>query len=133
MRPLVALVVFAALAPAAPVPKAIKKQNDADSLVGTWKPAEGRTEWFEFTADGKMKAWSTGTAQHAVPYKWTLDDTASPRRMTWTGSAQWECVYELNGDTLRISYVTAGQKIPTEVGPTKTGFYCDLRRDTSAK
>ncbi len=68
MRPLLTLALLVSMASAAPVPKVVKKQNDAELLVGTWKPAEGRTEWFEFTADGKMKAWNTGgSAANGVP------------------------------------------------------------------
>ncbi len=51
--------------------------------------------------------------------------------MTW-GDAntkpQWDCVYELNGDTLRISYNTAGKR-PAKIESVTGQHYCDLRRD----
>lgn len=138
MRPLLAIVFLAGLALAAPVPKELKKKSDVDLIVGTWKPAQGRTEWFEFTADGGMKAWNTGgSAANGAPYTWSLDPTATPKRMTWYSAGQtkpsWECVYELDGDTLRISYVSAGNKLPDQVNQGNGAHFCDLHRDTSNK
>ena len=144
MRPflfgLVTLLAVAALAPAAPVPKGVKKKvNDAERLVGTWKPVEGRTEWFEFTADGGMKAWTTGgSAKSGVPYTWTVAPDAEPKRMTWGDTSadrrpQWECVYELDGDRLRITYARAGGPPPGAVKAGDGLFYCDLVRDTPAR
>lgn len=139
MRPLLTLALLVGVAAAAPVPKELKKKGDVDLIVGTWKPAQGRTEWFEFTVDGGMKAWNTGgSAATGVPYTWSLDPTATPKRMTWCSAGQtkpsFECVYDLDGDTLRISYVSAGNKLPTEVAATGGHvFFCDLRRDTSSK
>lgn len=140
MRPLVALLLLVGLATAAPVPKVVKKKtDDAELLLGYWKPVGDRSEGFEFAADGVMKAYGSRDRQGGgVPYKWSIDPTASPKRMTWGGSTdgkpQWECVYELDGDKLRITYAIVGSPVPTEIGPhVKGGLFCDLIRDTPAK
>ena len=119
MRPLLAVALLVGFAPAAPVPKTLKKQDDKDAILGTWNPAPGRTEWFEFKADGNMKAWNTGvSAASGVPYKWSIDPTATPKRMTWysPGEAKpsWEGVYELDGDTLKVCS-GGGKARPTEL------------------
>lgn len=140
MRTLLAVALLVGLAPAAPVPKGLKKKvNDAEAIVGIWMHSSGtRDENFEFTPDGKMRAWmgNGGPGGTTFGYSWTLDPTATPKRMTWGGAndpkPQWECVYELDGDTLRICYIASGQPVPTAVArEMKGGFYCDLRRDTS--
>jgi uncharacterized protein (TIGR03067 family) len=139
MRPLVALLLLTGFAPAAPVPKAVKaKANDAELLLGYWKPVGDRAEGFEFAPDGVMKAHGSRERQgDGVPYKWSIDPTASPKRMSWGGSTdgkpQWECVYELDGDRLRLSYAPAGGAVPAVVGLGNGVFYCDLVRDTPAK
>lgn len=137
MRQLVLIALLAGWAVAAPVPKAVrKKTDDADLLVGTWKPVEGRNEWFEFTPDGKMKAWNTGgSAATGLTYTWTIDPTTDPKSMTLGNTVkqpQWDCIYQLDGDTLRFSYNIAGQR-PAKIEPAIGQHYCDLRRDTSAK
>src|SRR5207244_3337849 len=53
MRPLLAITLLATLAPAAPVPKALKKADDKSGIVGIWKPDKG-SEWFQFDAEGGM-------------------------------------------------------------------------------
>src|SRR5262249_20141614 len=111
MRPLFAVALLVGLAPAAPVPKDLKKkQDDKALLVGTWKPVGNRTEWFKFDEDGQMKVWNTGgSAQTGVPYTWGIDPDADPKQMTWGDTSpqrrpQWDCLYELDGDVLRIVY-----------------------------
>lgn len=65
MRPRVALLLLLAnLAPAAPVPKVVSKQtDDAELLLGYWKPVGDRSEGFEFAADGVMKAYGSRERQ----------------------------------------------------------------------
>jgi uncharacterized protein (TIGR03067 family) len=128
MRPLLALALLVSLASAAPVPKAVKKQNDAEQIVGSWKPVEGQTDWFEFTADGKMLTWDTGgSAGTGPPFTYTLDTTTDPKSMTWgdrNKTPLWDCVYELDGDTLRISYNRDGKR-PTKVEAARGQHFCD--------
>ncbi len=141
MRLLLALALFAGMTTAAPVPKAVKKKtDDATDLVGTWRAVPGaRDESFQFTADGKMAAWS-GKGGHggSFPYTWTIDPTTAPKTMNWGDAStpprpQFECVYELNGDTLRIAYSTVGKRPANPTAAANGNFICDLVRDTPAK
>jgi uncharacterized protein (TIGR03067 family) len=134
VRSLLAVALLVTLAPAAPVPKALKKTDDAVLIVGRWKPAvRGDTVMFDFSADGVVKLWHEG-GDRVVEYQWTLDTSAAPKRMRWAGVTApgvcWECVYELAGDSLKIAY--AGTP-PTKVAPDTAVVFWDQVRDTSAK
>lgn len=135
MRPLLAVVLLAGLTTAAPVPKAVKKKDDQESLVGRWKPSDGTKQWYEFKDDGTLKTWNEPNEAKAVPYNWSIDPTASPKRMTLyspgTTRPEWEVVYELDGDDLRMTYCHAG-RVPAGVGK-KHGIFNGQTRDTSAK
>ena len=120
MRPLLAVALLVGFAPAAPVPKGIKKKDDAAMLVGRWLAANGRGHSFVYNEDGTMKVWDgPNEPQGGANYKWSIDATATPKRMTWYGvgstAPQYECVYEMDGDELKITYESA-PKIPTGVG-----------------
>ena len=135
MRSLLAAVVLTTLAPAAPVPKAVKKVDDAGLLVGRWRPNDGSKQWYEFKADGTFKTWNEPSEDTAYHYKWSIDPTASPKRMTMSnagsGKAEWEAVYELDGDDLRITYSGVG-KVPAGIGK-EFGIFNGLTRDTTTK
>lgn len=114
VRPLLALVMLPLLAVAAPVPKSVKNKKDAASmLVGIWKPV-GKSEWFQFDADGGMKAWMTDSASTPALYTVTVepDPDGQPWRMTWTrkGRQQPTCdaVFIVDGDEMRLQYTSAG-------------------------
>lgn len=121
MRPLASLVLLAAFAAAAPVPKAVKKQADSTQVVGRWIADQQNTHSFHFKDDGTMKVWNGPVENNGGNYRWTLDDTVSPKRMTWYDTTstpprpQFECVYELDGDKLTITYESA-PNIPKGVG-----------------
>lgn len=136
MRPLLAIMFLVGVAVAAPVPKAVKKNQDAALIVGRWKPADGTENWYEFKDDGTMKVWGFGGEKQAVPYRWTLDPTASPKRMTWykanATTPTWECVYELDDNALRMTYCLA-PNVPTAIGPGKDLFVNGQARDTVGK
>jgi hypothetical protein len=111
MRPLLAVALLAALAPAAPVPKSLKKADDASRIVGTWKPTDKESAWFQFNDDRTLKTWhgAEGGAAHShMDWKWALDpDTShSPRKVRLTrvpdSENGYDCLYELDGDTLRL-------------------------------
>ncbi len=122
MRPLLAVALLAFVSPAAPVPKGMKaKKDDASQIVGLWlATTNANTHSFRYNDDGTMKVWNGPQGEAGgVPYKWTLDATASPKRMTWysVGSTtpSFECVYELDGDSLSITYESA-PTVPKGVG-----------------
>ena len=134
MRPLLAVALLAALAPAAPVPKALKKA-DSELLVGRWVPTGTSRSFFEFHADGTMRCWTEGNEKNAPAYTWVTNSEATPKRMTWSmnGKPKWEAVYELDGDSLKFLYAHHPAKLPSAVKPDPEGNFEQLTRDTSAK
>lgn len=144
MRPLFAVALLAAFAPAAPVPKALKKKDDKADIVGTWKvhtlTMNGRKTdisdvTFVFKADGTAKMFHSGEDNRP---NWivTLDPNASPPGMRWVNSGgrnNWDCVYELCGDTLKVGFISAGAKRPEQVEPGENLTLYEMTRDTSAK
>lgn len=109
MRPLLAIALLATLAPAAPVPKALKKADDKSGLVGTWKPDKG-SEWFQFDAEGGMKAWTTNNAGSPVPYTYAIEPNPDGQewRMIWTSKGQpkpsYQVAFVVDGDRLYMHY-----------------------------
>lgn len=135
MRFAAMLFLLAAPLSAAPVPKEMKAKRDADRLVGRWKPADGKNTWYEFRADGTMKTWNEPNEASAVPYRWTIDPTTTPKRMTWanggTGMVEWEAVYELDGNDLRMTYAHT-PKVPPGLGAA-FGIVNKQTRETPVK
>jgi hypothetical protein len=125
MRPLLALVLLGSLAVAAPVPKALKKQDTATLLVGTWKPDNGKgSEWFQFDGEGGMKAWTSGSVNSPALYTYTLDPDPDARewRMTWSSKGQpkpsYQVVYVIDGDRMYLTYTGVNSTPPTKPDPT---------------
>lgn len=120
MRTLLAVALFVGVASAAPVPKAVKQKDETALLVGRWKGADPTSHSFEYRADGTMKVWNGENDSGAAEYRWTLDPAASPKRMTWYDRngdpprPAFECVYELDGDELKISYESA-PRVPAAI------------------
>ncbi len=138
MRSLLSVVTFllAATVIAAPVPKAVKKTDDANRLIGTWKPAAGELVWHRFDADGTLTLWRAENPDATYGYSWKLDSTATPKRLVMKGvrnsDRTYECVYELSGDGLKY---TTGQTgvFPDTVAPGRGHVYYEMTRDTAAK
>ncbi len=122
---------------AAPVPKDFKKADDARLLVGTWKPAGTYSGWFQFAADGTLQTWSDQPRNVEQSWTWeVVDQKATPKRARITRKAggTFECVYELDGDTLKfalIFYPEKGLPAKVEVHPALQLF--ETTRDKSAK
>jgi uncharacterized protein (TIGR03067 family) len=131
MRHAVALLVLAAVAAAAPVPKALKaKRPDAEVFVGTWdtvvKELNGqpvpKTVW---TFDADLTMWSKSPGQEGKGVKWAvkIDPDATPKRIdidTFFG------VYEFDGGDVRLAYTLTGER-PTTFDP-KPGMYTVVLR-----
>lgn len=121
MRHLLSAVLLVGFVTAAPVPKAVKKSDDKTLIVGRWIAVNQNHHSFHFKDDGTMTVWNGPVDTGGARYRWTLDDSVSPKRMTWydTGSSpprtQFECVYELEGDDLTITYESS-PAIPKGVG-----------------
>ena len=143
MRPLLAVLLLSALAHAAPVPKSVKKkQDDATALVGTWKvlALDGQknvnihTHTFIFEAEGGVKTEFRGGTSDA---SWSIDPTTTPKTLHWVnnggGRANYECVYELNGDTLQLGFLTKPDQRPPRVEPTPGVTLYEMTRNPTAK
>ncbi len=139
MRPLLAVVLLAGFATAAPVPKAIKKkQDDATQLVGTWKPTAKGSAWFRFDAEGKVKTWyDTPGSEMIWTYTADAKGAANRLRLTEIGSAgvrTYDCVFDLDGDALKFLFVTTRGKEPPEKLEAGPDFQLhEMTRDISAK
>jgi uncharacterized protein (TIGR03067 family) len=101
---------------------------DLKSLQGKWKPAKAELAG-QPMADSVLNALSLTLDSGGyeafvgnIPDRGTysLDSTATPKGMTVTGTngpnqgKTFPCIYELQGDTLRICYDLSGTKRPTE-------------------
>jgi uncharacterized protein (TIGR03067 family) len=144
MRPLLALALLVGLAPAAPVPKALKKADDKSLLLGQWKTTseqgqKGAAIWthtYLFEESGQLKQWY-GPKNDCSHWDWAIDPDQSPKKMTWVNRQNpqnaFDCTYELDGDTLRLNYVGAKQPLPKGVGPKAGGYAIEMTRDTTTK
>lgn len=141
MRPfLVALLLV--VPAAAPVPKAVKKPDAKDLLVGAWRlhRLDGRPDpnqyTYTFTADGKASALAAGGAY--VEWTYTLDLSASPPRITFTDQdnprISWVWAYELTSDrTLKCAYAQGGRPLPDTFDPAENVVVREFIRDLTAK
>jgi hypothetical protein len=138
MRPLLVVVLLAGFTPAhaAPVPKAVKKKDDKELIVGTWKPANKGTCWFQFNADGTMKTWHDPNAHSPLDWTWAIEETDRlPKRIKLAravGSGAYDCIYELDGDGLKIAFIV-GTKDPQKLEAGRGVELYEQTRDTSGK
>ncbi len=141
-RTAVLLIFVAALsAIAAPVPKEVKKQDDATLLEGRWESVSidtgsgtrADTTWWLDVKDGKL---STGCGQSngytARAFK--LDPTASPKHLDHdAGNGQFILtVYQLDGDTLTWCESSSTTKRATDF-QTAGGFNVFVFQRAKAK
>jgi uncharacterized protein (TIGR03067 family) len=101
---------------------------DSKAIEGSWTPIKGELGGKPMPdevlktislklADGRYEVIAGGHPDNGT---YTLDATAKPKGMTVTGTEgpnkgrTFPCIYELNGDSLRICYDLSGAKRPTE-------------------
>jgi uncharacterized protein (TIGR03067 family) len=144
MRPLLAVALLVGFAPAAPVPKTLKKLDDHSLLMGKWKTTseqgqKGAAIWthtYQFEEGGLLKQWY-GPKDSCSQWDWAIDPEQTPKTMTWVNrqdpKSAYDCTYEVDGDTLRLNYVGAKQPLPKGVGPKAGGYAIEMTRHTSAK
>ncbi len=115
---LVALVVVPVLV-AAPVPKSVKKKDDATDIVGLWASTRGGNTGWWFAEDGKAGTGNPVQVGCKAIYK--VDATQSPRHLDWSqdeGKTWYLAIYEIENDVLRINFGTNNTgKRPTAIGP----------------
>lgn len=119
----VGLAVAVSLAACAP-----SNQADLNALQGNWKPvsaelagqpmAETVLKTISLKLDSGRYEVLVGSSPDRGTY--SLDATTKPKGMTVMGTdgpnkgKSFPCIYELQGDTLRICYDLSGTKRPTE-------------------
>jgi uncharacterized protein (TIGR03067 family) len=122
---------------AAPALKS-KKNDDATRILGTWKqdsvsvhggqPAFSPDTTFRFSNDGTC---GIANGSNENPAKYFLDTSKSPRRMKWLNGremTEWLCLYELEGDTLKVVFVDPGTEAPQKFEPAKNLTIYFLKR-----
>jgi uncharacterized protein (TIGR03067 family) len=132
------LALSAIVAAAAPALKD-RKNEDRDRIVGVWvqesitvhgnasDSPQHRT--FRFGKDGTCGI-TNGTGSEN-PARYTLDPSTSPRRMKWLNGpemSEWQCLYELDGDSLKVAFVDQGTEAPNKIEPTRNLTIYYLKR-----
>ena len=138
MRPLFALLlVGSGSVAAAPVPKELRKPDDKNLIVGTWKPVSPKAGWFQFAADGTLQTWNDPLRSSEQAWTWeVVDQKATPKRakITLVKGRSFECVYELDGDALKFALIMYPQKgVPANVEEHPALQFFDLTRDKAGK
>jgi hypothetical protein len=139
VRSALALTLLVGTLSAAPVPKELKKPDDKELLVGTWMTTGSGTANFRFNADGTMQTW-TGQDVGRPVLEWTwsdLDPMATPKRVKLTravGTASYDCLYELSGDSLKIAFIVDKTKPIPDKLQARPGFSVyELTREKPGK
>jgi uncharacterized protein (TIGR03067 family) len=117
-----------------------RKPDDGDRIVGVWAqeslslrgqaPQGGQRSTFQFGKDGICGITNANGSQFP-PSRYTLDPSSSPRRMKWLNGpeqTEWQCLYELEGDTLKVAFVDQGTEAPRKIEPTKNLTIYYLKR-----
>ena len=143
MTPLLAVCGFLlSLAEAAPVPKGIKKPDDAKLLEGWWEgvtmdDGRGATPHRDkdLIRDGLL--YHSGTLRNEEPGQpIRLDPTKSPKEfdVEWSPGKVYHGIYRIEGDNLTLCHGNPGQPRPTEfVGSGGTTYCIVYKRATEAK
>jgi len=102
--------------------------DDAKGVQGNWKPVKAELAG-QPMADAVLQTislkldkgkYEVFVGQNPDKGTYTVDATTKPKSMSVTGTEgpnngkTFPCIYELNGDTLRICYDLSGAKRPTE-------------------
>lgn len=139
MRSALILVVTVGTLSAAPIPKELKKPDDAKAVLGTWvahtldgKPGKPHTHTFVFEPDGKCHTLYGGDQRSDWTY--TLDLTTTPKRMKWVAAGAgrgtpFDCAYEVSGDTFKLAFLTGNNKSPEKLEPGGGYTLYEMKRE----
>ncbi len=127
----------ATLSPAAPKLKD-NRSDDPSRILGQWaqeslsshgnQPAGGANATFRFSKDGTCGIANGGQENGA---QYSLEPTAKPKRLKWLNGpelTEWKCLYELDGDTLKVAFIDHNTEAPTQIEPTKNLTIYYLKR-----
>ena len=119
-----------------------RKDDDKVRIIGQWRidalcMRGGRMDTermgsFRFGSDGTCGI--THNAGKENPALYTLDPSTNPRKMKWLNGAQkteWVCLYELDGDKLKVAFVDQGTEAPNKIepAPNLTIYYLKRSKD----
>jgi uncharacterized protein (TIGR03067 family) len=133
VRTLLSLALAAVFAVAAPVPKPVKKPDDASLLEGRWEsvtvdtgrgPLADTAWWIEFK-DGKLST-GNGSTNGYSGRAFKLDPAASPKHLD-IDNLQGQhhlTIYEIDGDTLKWCESQSTFSRPTEFKSSADGKCC---------
>lgn len=105
-----------------------RKPDDNARIVGHWAIEElsqrgeaGKTSsgMFRFAPDGAcgITNGSPGSNEFAAVY---AIDPAKPARIKWLNGperTEWDCLYEFDGDRLKVAFVDRGTELPRKIEP----------------
>jgi uncharacterized protein (TIGR03067 family) len=105
------------------------KQDDAARIVGQWtleslsmhggQPQGDRATTVRFSKDGTCGI-TNGSSESGASF--SLLPIASPRRLQWLNGPQkteWLCLYEIDGNRLKLAFVDGGTEPPAKIEPAK--------------
>lgn len=133
MRTLLLLATATTALVAAPVPKAVKKADDATLMLGKWECVSLDTgsgqqpdKRFLLVGDGTMSMTNDAPSDAAAgPLKLNQDTSPKQFDVTWKGwTTPQRYIYQLDGDTLTICHGQDNQPRPTEFKGSREGACC---------
>lgn len=126
---LIVLIVVATGTNGAPALKELKQEKDSARILGHWvveslsvhgNMADNRSaSSMRFSKDGTCGITNGSTENSA---KYTLNASTSPTRMKWLNGpemTEWLCLYEFDGDKLKIAFVDPNTEAPKKIEPAK--------------
>jgi uncharacterized protein (TIGR03067 family) len=127
---------------AAPVPKALKKPDDAKLLQGQWASVtldgggghKPDTSYWLIVEGNKMWMGSGTPTKRSTEYTFTLDPSQSPKHLNLSsqGGGQQNWIYEVDGDTLTWCHPAGGNDRPTGMKSAKP-YYCTVWKRVTAE
>lgn len=120
---------------AAPVPKAVKKQDAAKSLQGQWASVtldsssghKPDTSFWLIVEDDKMWMGIGTPTKRSTEYTFALDPSQSPKHLNLTskGGEPQNWIYEIDGDTLTWCHPLGKGERPTGMKSAKP-YFCTV-------
>ncbi len=137
---LLAAVLTAGFAPAPfPLPGKADHKTDLQKLEGSWVLASCTVNGLQMRGYGELTMRVRGNSATyyrgtEVERAFTLTLTGARGRGCWDsrGTAgaslgqSYQCLYQLEGDTLKVAYHSAGQKRPASLDPARPGVFLDV-------
>lgn len=120
--------VLAATSMAAPALKD-RKNDDKARIIGYWAQealsqhgGERNTSsgTFRFAEDGSCGITNGGPGSKESGAVYSLDPSTTPGRIKWFNGpdrTEWDCLYEFDGDRLKVAFVERGTEIPKKIEP----------------